>query len=138
MNNIAFNSHKPFPVIRYTLIAAFLFVIGPAIALAAKADRVEGFDRTFVMGQAEALPSGFSEADEKALTAYLKIVAKKKNTQAYEVGYALPDDIGFKPLPKKVAAKLENVPAGYRAVRVGNQILLMSEVTRKIADRVAL
>lgn len=60
--------------------------------------------------------------------------AKKR----YIVGYRLPENILYYPVPRDVVTHLQPVPSGYQYVRVDNDVLLMQAATRQIIDAVVL
>lgn len=72
-------------------------------------------------------------------------LAKKHNgctppghAKKYKIGGYLTDDIDYVSLPVGVLVKLRPVPEGYRYVRVDNDVLLISEASKKIIDAVTL
>lgn len=119
----------------YSLLIAALLLV-PAFAMAS---RISAIDYTMGTAVAAETPSRFTAEERKELRQYLKATRKKKSVQVdYRLGGYLPDEIGYKTLPAKVTKKLPELPEGYAAVRVGNDIVLISELTRRIVDVVAL
>jgi Ni/Co efflux regulator RcnB len=60
--------------------------------------------------------------------------AKKK----YRVGYVLPRDVEYRPVPRDLLVQLQPVPSGYEYVQVDKDVLLMSEATKKVIDAITL
>lgn len=58
--------------------------------------------------------------------------AKKR----YQVGYALPDNVVYYPVPIRYRDRLEPLPRGYVYGQVDGDILLIAEATRKVMDAV--
>lgn len=72
-------------------------------------------------------------------------LAKKNNgclppgiAKKYRVGYPLPDDVRFMPLPRDLRDLLSPAPRGYQYVQVDKDILLISEASKKVIDAVTL
>ena len=68
-------------------------------------------------------------------------LAKKNNgcmppgqAKKYRMGQPLPREVVYYPVPQPVLVQLPAVPAGYRYVRVGNDILLLSPQSALIVD----
>ncbi len=56
----------------------------------------------------------------------------------YLVGAPLPAGVAYYAVPRYVLSRMAPVPAGYRYVRVDNDVLLMAEAARLILDAVTL
>lgn len=72
-------------------------------------------------------------------------LAKKHNgcmppgqAKKYRVGYILPPDIYYVPVPSDLLVRLEPAPYGYQYVQVDKDILLISEASKKVIDAVTL
>lgn len=72
-------------------------------------------------------------------------LAKKNNgclppgiAKKYRIGYPLPDDVRFMPLPRDLRDLLSPPPRGYQYVQVDKDILLISEASKKVIDAVTL
>lgn len=72
-------------------------------------------------------------------------LAKKNNgcqppgqAKKYRVGYPLPDDVIYVPVPRDLLVHLSPVPAGYQYVKVDKDVLLISEASKKVIDAVTL
>lgn len=72
-------------------------------------------------------------------------LAKKHNgcmppgqAKKYRVGYALPPDVVYYPVPRDLLVELQPVPAGYQYVRVDKDVLLISEASHKVIDAITL
>jgi Ni/Co efflux regulator RcnB len=70
-------------------------------------------------------------------------LAKKNNgclppglAKKWARGQSLPGDVVFYPLPSVVAAKIGTPPAGYKYVRVANDILLIAVGTSMVVDAI--
>lgn len=68
-------------------------------------------------------------------------LAKKNNgclppgqAKKYAVGQPLPRDVVWYPVPRPVVVQLPVAPVGYRYVRVGNDILLLSPQSALVVD----
>ncbi len=68
-------------------------------------------------------------------------LAKKNNgcmppgqARKYAVGQPLPGGVVYYPVPQPVIVQLPPVPVGYRYVRVGNDILLLSPQSALVVD----
>jgi len=68
-------------------------------------------------------------------------LAKKNNgcmppgqAKKYNVGRPLPREVVYYPVPQPVLVQLPAVPRGYRYVRVGNDILLLSPESALVVD----
>jgi Ni/Co efflux regulator RcnB len=68
-------------------------------------------------------------------------LAKKNNgcmppgqAKKYAVGQPLPSGVVYYPVPQPVIVQLPPVPPGYRYVRVGNDILLLSPQSALVVD----
>jgi Ni/Co efflux regulator RcnB len=68
-------------------------------------------------------------------------LAKKNNgclppgqAKKYAVGQPLPRTVAYYPVPQPVIVQLPPVPVGYRYVRVGNDILLLSPQSALVVD----
>lgn len=68
-------------------------------------------------------------------------LAKKNNgcmppgqAKKYRMGQPLPPEVVYYPVPQPVLIHLPPVPAGYRYVRVGNDILLLSRQSTLVID----
>ncbi|HSV46328.1 MAG TPA: DUF1236 domain-containing protein [Ramlibacter sp.] len=68
-------------------------------------------------------------------------LAKKNNgcmppgqAKKYAVGQPLPRDVRYYPVPQPVVVMLPMAPPGYRYVRVGNDIVLLSPQTALVVD----
>jgi Ni/Co efflux regulator RcnB len=68
-------------------------------------------------------------------------LAKKNNgclppgqAKKYRVGQPLPREVVYYPVPQPVIVQLPAVPPGYRYVRVGNDILLLSPQSALVVD----
>ena len=71
-------------------------------------------------------------------------LAKKNNgclppgqAKKYAVGQPLPREVVWYPVPRPVIVQLPAAPAGYRYVRVGNDILLLSPQSALVVDVIA-
>ena len=51
-------------------------------------------------------------------------------------GQPLPGDVVFYPLPREVSVRIGVPPAGYKYVRVANDILLIAVGTRMVVDAI--
>ena len=56
----------------------------------------------------------------------------------YRVGYPLPDDVVYVPVPRDLLVHLSPVPAGYQYVKVDKDVLLIAEASKKVIDAVTL
>lgn len=56
----------------------------------------------------------------------------------YVVGYSLPTNILYYPVPRDTVSRLRPIPSGYKYVRVDNDVVLMEISTQKIIDAVVL
>jgi Ni/Co efflux regulator RcnB len=56
----------------------------------------------------------------------------------YQVGQPLPDTIKWHTLPDSLLSQLNGVPAGYQYVQVDQDVLVISEATKKVIDAVTL
>ncbi|WP_435640526.1 hypothetical protein [Micavibrio aeruginosavorus] len=72
-------------------------------------------------------------------------LAKKNNgclppgiAKKYRIGYPLPDDVRFMPLPRDLRDLLSPPPRGYQYVQVDKDILLIGEASKKVIDAVTL
>jgi hypothetical protein len=72
-------------------------------------------------------------------------LAKKNNgcqppgqAKKYRVGYPLPDDVVYVPVPRDLLVHLSPVPAGYQYVKVDKDVLLIAEASKKVIDAVTL
>lgn len=72
-------------------------------------------------------------------------LAKKKNgclppgiAKKYHIGQRLPDDINWTQLPKDLLNMLNPAPRGYKYVQVDEDVLLISEVSKRVIDAVTL
>lgn len=70
-------------------------------------------------------------------------LAKKNNgcmppgqAKKWSVGQALPSDVIYYPVPQTVTVRLGLPPAGYRYVRVANDILLIAIGTSMVVDAI--
>lgn len=70
-------------------------------------------------------------------------LAKKNNgcmppgqAKKWAVGQALPSDVIYYPVPQTVSVRLGVPPAGYRYVRVANDILLIAIGTNMVVDAI--
>ena len=70
-------------------------------------------------------------------------LAKKHNgcmppgqAKKWEVGHALPRDVRYYDVPQPLVIQLGQPPAGYRYVRVNDDILLLATGTRMIVDAI--
>lgn len=126
----------PHTILGYSLLVAALLLL-PAIATAA---RVNGaIEYTIETAAISEQPSAFSEEDRVALQKHLKATKKKDAVELdYRLGGYLPDDVGYKELPAKLVKKLDELPDGYAAVRIGNDVVLISELSRQVIDVVIL
>lgn len=71
-------------------------------------------------------------------------LAKKHNgclppgiAKKYQLGRPIPDTVEFQSLPANIVVQLHPVP-GYRYVKVDQDVLLISEATKKVVDAVTL
>lgn len=125
----------PHTFLGYSLLIAALLLV-PAIAMAG---RISAMDYTMSSSAAVEAPSRFTMEEKSMLRAYLKSTRKRNAVEIdYKLGGYLPDDVGYKALPDKIVKKLPEMPEGFAAVRVGNEVVLISEMTRQIVDVVAL
>lgn len=72
-------------------------------------------------------------------------LAKKNNgcqppgqAKKYRVGYPLPDDVIYVPVPRDLLVHLSPVPSGYQYVKVDKDVLLIAEASKKVIDAVTL
>lgn len=72
-------------------------------------------------------------------------LAKKHNgclppgqAKRYTIGYRLPDDVIWAPVPSDILEHLRPAPAGYKYVKVDTDILLIGEASKKVIDAVTL
>ncbi len=56
----------------------------------------------------------------------------------WRMGYPLPHDVIFYPVPDDLLGHLHPVPMGYQYVRVDKDILLIGEASKKVIDAVTL
>ena len=54
----------------------------------------------------------------------------------WRVGHALPSGVVYYPVPQPVLVQLGTPPAGYRYVRVANDILLLAIGSRMVVDAI--
>ena len=127
----------PHTFLGYSLLIAALLLL-PAIAMAARVNGAIEYNITTIAADQE-IPAGFSEEDRSVLIKHLKATKKKTVEEMdYRLGGYLPDPVGYKALPEKVTKKLSDLPEGYEAVRIGNDVVLISELSRQIIDVVTL
>lgn len=69
---------------------------------------------------------------------FKKCIAPIPQKKTYMIGYALPDDVTASDLPRPVTTRLRPIPAGYKYVLVGNDVLLINASTRDVIDAVTL
>ena len=70
-------------------------------------------------------------------------LAKKNNgclppgqAKKWAMGQALPQDVVFYPVPSEVTVKIGQPPAGYKYVRVANDVLLIAIGTMMVIDAI--
>ncbi len=61
-----------------------------------------------------------------------------QNKPRYAIGQALPADILLVPVPADLRGRMKPLPAGYAYIQVDRDVLLISEVSRKVIDAVTL
>jgi Ni/Co efflux regulator RcnB len=55
----------------------------------------------------------------------------------YLIGAPLPSYVRYYPVPRDVLVRMRPVPRGYEYVRVDNDVLLISLLTREVLDAVS-
>ena len=141
------------------LAVALMLALSPLGALAEKGGKHNkdkgnnGHDSRDNGGSSVSVEFRFGDSDRRAVQEYYQSpargkgcppgLAKKNNgcmppgqAKKWRVGQRLPAGVVYYPVPQPVVVQLGLPPAGYRYVRVANDILLMAIGTRMVVDAI--